>query len=174
MRAMLVPFLLLMLAAPASAAEWKADDPSNRKVVDVGLETVRAVLAQAGAVEKPSPSPEPGTILARFPNGMTIILSLEHCEGAGKKCGRLLLMSFVEPGSGWDEGRLKDALLNHTSGYHFVTVGFVAGPKSPVITARSINSAYGMPRGQLYLDLTDFAMSVKQVRDLVGAPGAAK
>lgn len=173
MRRFLMP-LLLLAAAPASAAEWKADDPANRKVVDVGLETVRDVLAQAGAKDTPMAGAEPGTILAKFPNGITVLLSLEHCEGAGKKCGRLLLISFLEPPPGWDEAKLKAALLKHSSGYHFATIGFVAGAKLPVITARSINAAYGMPRGQLYLDLTDFAMSVKQVQRLLNEPGGAK
>lgn len=173
MRRFFLP-LLLLAAAPASAAEWKPDDPANRKVVDVGLETLRAVLAQAGAKETPGAGPEPGTIMAKFPNGITIILSLDHCDGAGKKCGRLGLISFLEPPPGWDEAKLKEALLNHSSGYHFVTLGFVAGPKSPIILARSINTAYGMPRGQLYLDLTDFAMSVEQVQQLLKEPGGAK
>jgi hypothetical protein len=31
-----------------------------------------------------------------------------------------------------------------------------------------------MPRGQLYLDVTDFAMSVKQVQQLLNEPSGAK
>lgn len=173
MRRLLVP-LLLLAAAPASAAEWKPDDPANRTVIDLEAETLRAVLAQTGAKEKPPAEARPGMSMATFPNGMTAILSLEHCDGAGKKCGRLLLVSFLEPPPGWDEARLNEALLNHSSGYHFLTLGFVAGPKSPVILARSIIAEFGMPRGQLYRELTDFAMSVRQVQQVLKTPVAAK
>ena len=170
---LLMPVLLLA-AEPASAAEWNADDPANRTVIDLAPETLRAVLAQTGAKEKPVARPEPGMLMAAFPNGITILLSLERCDGAGKKCGRLLLLSFLDPPPGWDEAKLNAALLNHSSGYHFVTLGFVAGPKSPVITARSIIAEYGMPKGQLYRELTDFAMSVKQVQQALKATAAAE
>jgi hypothetical protein len=166
--------LLLFAAAPASGAEWKEDDPANRTVIDLGLEAVRAVLAQTGAKEKPAVGSEPGLLMAAFPNGINVLLSLEHCDGAGKKCGRLLLLSFLEPPPGWDEARLNQALLNHSSGYQFATLGFVAGPKSPVVTARSIIAEYGMPKGQLYRELTDFAMSVRQVQQVLKTPGAAE
>lgn len=173
MRRLLIP-LLLLAAEPASAAEWKAEDPANRTPVDLGPETLRAALAQTGAKERPVANAEPGVLKAVFPNGITAILSLERCDGAGRKCGRLLLLSFLEPPPGWEQAKLNEALLNHSSGYHFLTLGFVAGRKSPVILARSIIAEYGMPKGQLYLELADFAMSVEQVQQLLKTPGAAK
>lgn len=170
---LLIP-LLLLAAEPVSAAGWKADDPSNRTLIDLEPETLRPVLAQTGATERPVASAEPGMLKAVFPNGITAMLSLERCDAAGKKCGRLLLVSFLDPPRGWDEAKLNAALLNHSSGYHFLTLGFVDGPKSPVILARSIIAEYGMPKGQLHLELADFAMSVEQVQQVLEAPGAAR
>jgi hypothetical protein len=172
MRRLLMP--LFLLAATPAAAEWKPDDPANRKVIELGRETLAAVLAKTGAKEGKGMPGEPGTGMARFPNGHDVVLSLNHCDDALKKCGGIMLMSFLDPPPGWDEARLSAAILNHLSSHHFATIGFVNGPKSPMIMVRSIIAEYGMPQGQLYRELTDFALSVEMFADLLKAPAAAK
>lgn len=166
--------LLLLAAAPASAAEWKPDDPANRKVVELGRETLAAVLAKTGAKEGKGMPGEPGTGMARFPNGRDVVLSLNHCDDAQKKCGGIMLMSFLDPPPKWDEAKLNAAILNHLSSHHFATIGFVNGPKSPMIMVRSIIAEFGMPQGQLYRELTDFALSVEMFEDALKAPATAK
>jgi hypothetical protein len=166
--------LLLLAASPASAAEWKADDPANRKVIELGRETLAAVLAKTGAKEGTGMPGEPGTGMARFPNGRDVVLSLNHCDDALKKCGGIMLMSFLDPPAGWDEARLNAAVVNHLSSRHFATIGFVNGPKSPLVMVRSIIAEFGMPQGQLYRELTDFALSVEMFDEALKAAPRAK
>jgi hypothetical protein len=166
--------LLLLAATSASAAEWKPDDPANRRVIELGRETLDAVVAKTGAKKKVEKPGEPGTSMVTFPNGRDVVLSLNHCDDAVKTCGGLMLMSFVEQPPGWTEAMLTETMLNHLSSHHFATIGFVDGPKSPMIMVRSIIAEYGMPQGQLYRELTDFALSVEMFEDVLKAPAAAK
>ncbi|HEX8381503.1 MAG TPA: hypothetical protein VF619_13260 [Allosphingosinicella sp.] len=169
------PMLLLLLASPsAHAAEWKAEDPTNRTVIELGAETLGAVLAKTGAKPGTEMPGEPGTSMATFPNGRKVVLSLNHCDDALKKCGGLMLMSFLNPPPGWNEARLNAAMVNHLSSHHFATIGFVDGPRSPMIMVRSIIAEFGMPQGQLYRELTDFALSVQTFDEVLKAPAAAK
>jgi hypothetical protein len=168
MRRIVVP-LLLLTAVPAAAGEWKEDDPANRQVIDVEPETLRGVLAMTGAKETAAPDMQPGTIAATFPNGSHVLISLERCDSAGRKCGGLMLWSFFEPPPGWDRARIKEALLAHSASYHFGTLSLVDDKERTMMMLRSVNADFGMLRGQLFLELVDFAMSVEQFEQALKA-----
>jgi hypothetical protein len=155
----LVVALLAFGTSAASAQAWTPDDPSNRGVITVSAESLRTILKTMGATEVAAAKGLDDKILAEFPNGSRVILALQPCAKTSD-CRKLVLASVIELPALEPEAS-KDLLLTYLGRFPFVNLS-LSKDRSSALMMRSVVSDYGIPRGNLYMELVSFAHHVSQ------------
>ena len=154
--------LLASIHSSCLAQSWWPADPANREVVTVNATTLRAALNTIGAVEVAGAKNYGEKILAQFPNGSRVILDMQPCVTGAAACRRLVLASVFElPQS--EKKLTPDLLLAYLARYPFVNLS-LSEDSSRAIMMRSVMSDFGIPKGNLYMELVAFAHHVQQFR----------
>ena len=164
----LLSLLLLSLAAQVNAQSSEPDDPSNRELVQISAETVRAALQVLGAGEVPQAKPRADMMLAQFPNGSRFILRVSACTTPGSSCRTLSLVSFFELPPGLEREKVEDVLFDYAADHPFVNLSMAPDGHMPKMS-RDVVGHFGVPRGNLYVELVSFSKNVEQFRDALKA-----
>ena len=152
--------LLAMLAghAPAQPAPpWNPKAPENGQLLPAfTLANVGSVLTAVGArYQRSGTDPAKPALLAVFPNGRKVLLSLASCDSAGGACKGLTIQSFWTKSATVPPERTADATARFNQRFAFAKA--LVLPDGRPSLERYLIADYGFVRGNLSVNLLVFA-----------------